>query len=788
MLVPARNNTISGHLPEIEKVAGKIGACRTDSNAGGQDVYCGEENQPPVNRTDPPGSARAASDFPGALTQVSLCPPIGGPIGATLAACSRAILDAFLFELRRTPRGWELANQMRREEKRDYYPLYNAGSCRQGSSPLDLYKAIVNGLARTPALSSTDDLLIRRAMDGVPNYLDLDNRPLVSLLSHPQTRSAPPPDTRLEACFSPEAEAVQVDQLRWRGASSYAESRLGPVVTLLDSLEEGDRTRFSNLSWEKSLGDLPDIEKIEAFNLPLSSWSKEIHRITHGDGSRTLLFSAFLGKILMRHFELLVKKRLYDQQQAPQISVLESESTHETHYGSLRAFFREKGPEMGPVNVLVFGYDYALKESWKPYHCSSIESPGARWSSDIYALPGGKRVAVLRSKDSWYGEILGENLRRLLPEHPEVSHVFMGGSGGSIHVRDPLQFVFPKRIVGPSGVEVSNVLSDGAESTAHESVVSPLVETPGYLSGLAKRQVTTVDMEMGFLAEALAGRNVHLGVGVLVSDFPVERPVNPGAGLAAWRHGQDPLKVGPAKKMYAEALFNYLTLGKPPYGDAIESHTGKSLAEMSGENMEREMAEMVDMTSEERTLFERLCRLTPTYTFRMTTGRLAWGLEDGALLSTGQVARFKNADVLPITPGVEDKMYGAYEYTFGTIGFGDGDSLYGKAEVKIRPEAWRNRSWATYASGWAALHKAGDGSENVRESPLLRLAHWVTEPRKGERATLVHKIREGVGFWFVRHRESSEGGLSQKFRKYVCDPGASQPGSPSNSGIVRCFG
>lgn len=49
-------------------------------------------------------------------------------------------------------------------------------------------------------------------------------------------------------------------------------------------------------------------------------------------------------------------------------------------------------------------------------------------------------------------------------------------------------------------------------------------------------------MEMGYVAQAVAGRDVHPGV--LVSDFPMDRTINPDASLAARRQGRDPCGEG----------------------------------------------------------------------------------------------------------------------------------------------------------------------------------------------------------------------------------------------------
>ncbi len=154
---------------------------------------------------------------------------------------------------------------------------------------------------------------------------------------------------------------------------------------------------------------------------------------------------------------------------------------------------------------------------------------------------------------------------------------------------------------------------------------------------------------------------------------------------------------------YPAAVREHLEKGKPVWVHPLEAHLGRSLDELSARNLAREKAELGPLTPAEIRIFERVRALEPSYSFRMTGGRLRRVLQDGVILSTDQVSKLKGAPVRPYTPKVEDDLYGAYDYTFGAVGFGRGDDEYGEVRVVLRPQAVQARSFATYRSGWRAL-------------------------------------------------------------------------------------
>lgn len=671
---------------------------------------------------------------------------MGGALGPALKAASWSIQDGFLYEFRSALPEKKLPGVIAMEDASVTITASHE-NIKTVPTQIDLYRDIERRVIGIPEFQEYKPIVME-SLEKARDYLELEDEPIVSEISPSSINRVKSSDGVIHRGFSPEVNKVEVDKLRWDDVDSYVNTRLGALACVLDVLNEKDHIRFSNIPLEQSMADLPEIERAETFKLPISSWSKDIHLLTHPGGKRTLMISNFDGKTLLRHFELLVKRRLCGKERAPKVSVLESESGYKKQYNKLKDFFREKKNEMGRVDAVVVGYDNAFQEDWNKYHLSPIHSKSSSWSADIYELPDNKRVAVLASRDSYHGEILGENLKRLVDDNPEIKYVFTAGSAGSTHIRDPYSIVFPDQILGESGVETKNVLSGGSGQLSHVSVISPMVETPDFLNQAMEKQVTTIDMEMGHVASALAGCDVKLGVGVLVTDFPVERKISRDVNLTF----QDSGKKYRSMKSYTSALFNYLTEGKPVYENEIEIHAGKSLEELSTENMDWEMNKIGRMTSDEKILFDRIAGLLPKYSFCMTTNRLARILEDGAILSTAQVARLKNVEVSPYTPKVEDEMYGAFEHTFGEISFGNGNPKYGEVEVRIKPETWRARSWATYRSGWRAFNIMSDemGDKSLTYDSADPVLMKKARERFGEWVVVPKDYRRSIAAWVIR--------------------------------------
>ncbi|MCD4783221.1 MAG: hypothetical protein K8T10_05235 [Candidatus Eremiobacteraeota bacterium] len=766
-IIGSTNNTLSGQSQASKKAGFAVGRAGqksvTEKSSESKDnsiISSGEDSSPDAihdKYIKDVSTAKISSPIGGMESQLAKITAgtaqdvafslMGGALGPALKAASRSIQDGFLYEFRRALPGKNLpgANAM---EDAPVTITASQDNTKTVPTQLDLYRDIEKRVIGIPAFQEYKPVVVE-SLEKARDYLGLENELIVSEISPSSINRVKSSDGVIHRGFSPEVNNVEVDKLRWDDVDSYVKTRLGALACVLDVLNEKDHIRFSNIPLEQSIADLPKIERAETFKLPISSWSKDIHLLTHPGGKKTLIISNFDGKTLLKHFELLVKRRLHGKESIPEVSVLESKSIYENQYNKLKDFFREKKDETGRIDAVVVGYDNAFQEDWNKYHLSPVHSKSSSWSADIYELPDNKRVAVLASKDSYHGEILGENLKRLVNDNPEIKYVFTAGSAGSTHIRDPYSIVFPDHILGESGVEMKNVLSGGSGQLSHVSVISPMAETPDFLNQAMEKQITTIDMEMGHVASALAKCDVKLGVGILVTDFPVERKISRNVNLTF----QDPGQKYKSMKSYTSALFNYLTEGKPVYENEIEIQAGKTLEELSTENMDWEMNKIGQMTPDEKVLFDRITGLLPKYSFRMKTNRLARILEDGAILSTAQVARLKNVEVSPYTPKVEDEMYGAFEYTFGEIGFGDGNPEYGEVEVRIKPETLQARSWATYRSGWRALKimsnkMRGKSLSYDSADPALmkkareRFGEWVVVPKDYRRSMAAWAIRQ----------------------------------------------
>lgn len=658
---------------------------------------------------------------PAGLQEATALSLVGGPLGAV----GRTLWEAVEYELRRLPQGSGVAERLAPLAGR---AALTVALTMAGSTPSSV--AVLSEMDRllAPDAGGPDQQgLYRQASQSARDYLALKEVPVSQPRFVPARFPGSPPAR--PGC-SEDVAALAPTQVGWPGAADYVESRLGPLAWLLDEMGPADRVRFSNLSLERSQDGLPPVVRAERLELPVSSWSKSLDLLTHEDGTRTLVLGQFPGRVLMRHFQLMVRHRLEERPDAPALSVVEDPSAYEATYDGMAALFRARRPELQGVKALAVGYDHAFRQEWADRFEGTVEHPESPWKADLYRLADGGRMAVLSTPTSFHGEILGRSVRQAVVENPGIRTVFAGGSAGSLHVREPYTFVFPQAL---SGVE--NALGPGSERLEHRSVLSPLEETPDMLRGLQAAQVTTVDMEMGPLAEALADLDVRLGVGLLATDFPAG-PVFAGTDLAV----QDPARKYAHLRDYTEAVRAALEGGAPPRVHPLETALGRSLGDLSAENLAREKAWLGPMSPGEARLFDRIVRSAPQYSFRMSTARLRRLLEDGAVLSTAQVASLKGAPVSPYTPRVEDDLFGAFGYTFGEVGFQGGDPRYGEVRVVLRPETVRARSFATYRSGWAALQSARQGDlataalDGTGAAPALleaarrRLAEWVVVP------------------------------------------------------------
>ena len=630
---------------------------------------------------------------------------VGGAMGVMLSRVLDTIAESCIYELKRNPVVSDKINDL---EVDDIISPSEIEKKESVASQKEIFEAFSDKLLQIPDIQSLQPEIVEESIEKAGEYLNINDSAIVDDLSLSLVHPVLPPDITITEGYNQDVQSIDVNNLKWKNVNEYAGSRLGPVTALIDGMNEKDEIIFSNIEVDASVMTMDKPVKLENINLPVSSWSKTVYLATCEDDTKKLILSGFPGKVLMKHFQLLLKTYLKDRKDVPKIKIVGSESQYKRNYSRLNDFFRANKEEIGRIDSVVVGYNEAFKDRWKKLSQKTVKDKYSPWSTDIYELPNKKRVAVLSSNASFHGELLGENLKTLIDNNPEIKEVFLGGSGGSLNIRDIYNVVFPKKIVGESGKEIANILSGSTEDMSHISVISPMQETPEFLTDSIEKGVTTVDMEMGYVADALADTDVKVGIGILVTDFPVERKISEQASLTF----QDSAKKYQETGKYANSILEYLESGKPVYEHKIENYFNKSLDEISKDNLEWEINDVGEMTPDEKILFDRFCNLTPNYSFRMTPSRLYRILEDGAILSTAMVSRLKNVKVKPYTPEIEDKMYEAFDYTFGSLSFGKGIDEYGEVNIEIKPEVWKTRSWASYRSGWRALVKTASQTGN----------------------------------------------------------------------------
>ncbi|MBI2376414.1 MAG: hypothetical protein HYV07_20635 [Deltaproteobacteria bacterium] len=562
-----------------------------------------------------------------------------------------------------------------------------------------------------------------------------------------------PHDVVEHAGFSPAVAAIAVEEVRWEGVGAYVASRLGPLAHVIDGLRGCDRLRFANVGIDVVLTTLPEAAKIERLNLPISGYEKALHLVSHKDGTRTLVLGDFRGRSFMEHFQMLVRARLNKRLGAPpSVGIIESPSLFRQRTLDLRDFFRAHAAALNGVGSVVVAYPDVFASSWKGYAVGTVVGDGpGRWRADLYLLPGGKRVAVLSSPGDFYGDLLGQELRALVDDVPAIRRVFFAGSGGSLHARTPYTLVLPSRAVGSAGASVDNVLSSGSGGLTHESALSPLAETPSFVAAAQRRQVSTVDMEIGGIADALSGTGVEVGFGVVVTDFPAGQIGDQKVRLASQspRGKQDAAAVLPAM------IERFLASGAQTHDHPLETALGATIASMSAQNLERRLASLGVLSADEQALFDRVAALEPTYAMRIPAGRLP-RLIEGGLMSKRQVATLLGQKVTPFTPDSEDQLYGAFDYTFGTVGFHDGDETYGDVVVRLRRETVKGRAWASHRAGIHATAAARC------EGPVSRAALMISgragarlDPNDPAQREQLTRARELFSTWVVSANDAA---------------------------------
>ena len=635
-------------------------------------------------------------------------------------------------------------------------------------------------LADTAALPAGSRTAAERALKAARDYIAPEALPALAPAAARPGSAEAPADLRVLPAGPPEVSAADVCSLDWKDPSGYAASRLGPLRAVLDALGPADGIVLTDLPLASLPAQLAGDGRLTELHLPVSGYAK---RLWLREGRRTtLLVTDLQGAAFLRHFGLLIK-RYYCGRPAPALAAAESPSAYGRYYRALARVAQENPGALAGLSGLISGYAETFRVQWSSYSAASVSDGAGDWRVDVYRLPGAGLWGVVSAHSPYYGEILGENLRYLVETSTGIRAVVLAGSGGSLDPRPLYGVVYPSDVRTSGGGLVPNALGSAADFRPHASVLSPLEETPAWLAGALKDGLSTVDVEMAPAARILAGRGLKLGFAVLVTDYPSRRPVVARLLERASLASQDPSLKYRALRAFADGLREWAAGGPPPGWQPEEKKLGRSLEAQSALNLAAAERALRPLRPGEEELLEKLRKFfasdPPSFSVRMSTSRAAAVLADGDLLSTALVSALKGAPVKPFTPSYEENDYGAYDYIFGTLSYWDGPEKYGPAVLRLSPETWRGRAWATRRSAMRALaveaEKAGKTPEEAQRDPALvkaadaLFASWIVVPRDLPRALaaqVVSELRELPPGAFAAFSEAAAAeipGLIKKF-------------------------
>jgi hypothetical protein len=556
---------------------------------------------------------------------------------------------------------------------------------------------------------STDTTTLLQAYQRSAAFLRLDERPLQKSVKPTLTKAL----SHYHRTFSHLAEDLvsTVSQVNWHKVDSYVESRLGPLKELVRSLNPGDLVLLANLEIHEIEASLPRIHTIIRYNLPLSSYGKDIYLIHHENQRKTLILTSFDSRAYLIHFGLLISRFRQFKSLSFEIAELIDPKRLERSYRQLLKFAMANPGLFSDLKSLVIGYSSTFEKKWKVKHRKSVSQrgfPGENWTVSVYEMKDGSRVGVLGGDVDYYGEALVRQIEKLVGVFP-IEQVFFGGSGGSLVPRSPYSLYRPSTIRSPSGYIVKNALQGSSDSGIHFSVDSPLLEYPLKLKQMVNMGIYSLDMEGGHLADLAVKNEIEVGVAILVTDFPLDYGIDVALGR------QDFALKNTAREEFVTQVEQVISQEPPSFMHQIENLTDRSILEMSRQNLQRLRSEVYPLTSKEAALVNLLNSIPYGVNLRMSPGRLYYTLKDRATFSTGLVESL-GMEVKPYTPELEDRLYGAYDYVFAEYSSALGRDMYGKTIVRLKPEYVLPRSFATRVSGWQI-------SKNTASLPFIEQQH-----------------------------------------------------------------
>jgi hypothetical protein len=634
-------------------------------------------------------------------------------------ASAETILEATLYELQNDVIGVELAKRLKTNDITEVF------ESQEDFKVGDFYKLLDREITEKYKLSYDEHTALAKSINAAKLYLGLPEGLMIKPVK--LKSSVLPSDATQIIGWSPEVQKTDTAKVNWNGVDGYVKSRLGPMIVALGVLTSKDTLLISNLTIEEILIRHPEIEKIELLTLPISSYEKKIYWITTNSGNHILVVAEIKGDVLLKHFQMMMKRELESQNLYPDIIVEESKTRNEKLYSSLAKFWTDQGRKLSNVKSVVFGYASRYQTKWKKYFKGTVGDSVKDWGVDLYQFPSKQQVAVLQTYYPMHGEILAKSFGRLLKAVPEIRYFFSAGSAGSLILGPPNRMTYPGILVSEKGHSVINVLSPAYHKILHRSVDSPLEESPAFLRGLVKRNFGSVDMEFGHLSEEIPA-NAQVGIGITVTDFPYHSHMTPEVSLTS----KNTAALKKAIDQYINSVFNFLEFGKKARISKAETLLDAQFDDVSKKNLLALEKSLGQLSTEEKKLFHRIkTDMVPEFYIRVTEDRAQRILNDGVFLSSGTVASIKNAPVYPTTPPVEDQMYGAYNQVFGGIGFNTGRERYGSVIFKVRPDAWKSKSWGSEYSAFRVYdqelkklgRKAGYKDTIQDEAELKKIRH-----------------------------------------------------------------
>lgn len=685
--------------------------------------------------------------------------------------CAASILKFYQYKLDSAPHGFTFDwPQVLDIFKRRY--CKNTACKKLGAYFSDL-KGIITGLQQ---LSAHQQAALERAVNSSRNDIQIEDVPAaenvpINFLSNPPLKSQ-----NTAMLDSSVLEKFDMENVVWNKNEEYVVDRVGPVHLIIDQLRADDMIVVSNLevsSYCASRIPPSAILKLERINLPISSYEKEIWLITHKNNKRTLFFGKIKGKNYLVHYGLLLKRYLQLTTNPACLTQWISLDKNLPEYSSLKTFVGHSKSALQNVTALVFGYAPVCKHHWSKYYKTTIDSDNKSWKAEIYALPdmsvpGGHTIAVLSTRLPMHGEILAENFNQALFELPMVKYLFIGGTAGALTAKFPYNMIFPQLVKVPSQKQsIPNVLAAAPISPdlaleSHTSVLSPLIETPEYLTKLRGAGITTIDMEVGYLA-AIAEKypNVHIGVGLIITDFPVY----PFAACTLFT--KDMRKHSKARSAFPEAIYHFLVDGETVPASQIERRFG-SLSTISQSNLAAEKALLGKLSPAEELLEKKLINeLAIGFFIRVSKNRLWQALNHKIFLASMLAGELLAKPTKPTTPPLEDQIFGAHSYIYGIVGTVNDIKSYGDVIIKVKESARSKFSWASKYSGWWAAQRLEkqwgtsiiSGKETIENEQNLRLVQdqfkrWIFAPEN---------YRKAIALLTISHLRHKPAALFQKF-------------------------